>query len=85
MFPVRNDCYFKMLQFDATTLSGYGNSAGEDAVRLVGSGTYNEIKDCTFERFYILLYWIRLTLNLWLFECDISNAKSNGILIHIVT
>jgi hypothetical protein len=81
MFRCVSDCYFKMLQFDATSLSGYGTSAGEDAVRLVGTGTYNEIKDCTFERFYNTIL-DSTNAELWLFECDISNARRNGILIH---
>jgi hypothetical protein len=81
MFRCVSDCYFKMLQFDATTLSGYGTAAGEDAVRLVGTGTYNEIKDCTFDRFYNTIL-DSTDAELWLFECDISNARKNGILIH---
>ena len=32
MFRCISDCYFKMLTFDATTLSGYGTAAGEDAI-----------------------------------------------------
>ncbi|HYE56248.1 MAG TPA: hypothetical protein VD996_15470, partial [Chitinophagaceae bacterium] len=44
MFRCVSDCFFKMLQFDATTLANYGTQAGEDAIRFVGSGTYNEVK-----------------------------------------
>jgi hypothetical protein len=62
-------------------LAGYGTGAGEDAIRLVGSGTYNEIKDCTFDRFYNTIL-DSTDAELWLFECDISNAQSNAILVH---
>lgn len=80
MFDCRTECYFKMIMFDATTLAGYGLADGEDAVHLNGSGKYNEIKDCTFERFN---NGIKITTDaeLWLFECDIMNAKKNGVLI----
>ncbi len=81
MFRCLTESYFKMLQFDATTLSGYGTAADEDAIRLLGSGTYNEIKDCSFDRFYNTIL-DSTNAELWLFETDISNAQSNGILIH---
>lgn len=81
MFRCISDCYFKMLQFDASTLTNYGTLPGEDAIRLIGSGTYNEIKDCTFDRFYNAIL-DSTDAELWVFETDISNAQSNGILIH---
>lgn len=81
MFRCVSDAYFKMLQFDATTLSGYGTNAGEDAIRLVGNDTYNEVKDCTFDRFYNTIL-DSTNAELWVFECDISNARRNGILLH---
>lgn len=81
MFRCVSDCYFKMLQFDATTLSTYGTHAEEDAIRFVGVGTYNEIKDCTFDRFYNAIL-DSTDAEIWVFETDISNAQSNGILIH---
>ena len=80
MFRCISDCYFKMLQFDATTLSGYGTSAGEDAIRFIGSGTYNEVKDCTFDRFYNTIL-DSTNAEIWVFECDISRAQRNGILL----
>jgi len=70
-----------MLAFDATTLTNYGTAAGEDAIRLVGSDTYNEVKDCTFERFYNTIL-DSSDAELWVFETDISNARNSGILIH---
>lgn len=81
MFRCSSDAYFKMLNFDATTLAGYGNSAGEDAIRLIGSGTYNEIKDCSFDGFHTTIL-DSTDAELWVFEVDIANAKANGILVH---
>lgn len=81
MFRCISDCYFKMISFDATTLSGYGTAAGEDAIRFIGSDTYNEVKDCTFERFYNTIL-DSSNAEIWVFETDISNAQNNGILLH---
>ncbi|MBC7949111.1 MAG: hypothetical protein H7Y42_14595 [Chitinophagaceae bacterium] len=81
MFRCISDCYFKMLQFDATTLPSYGTLPGEDAIRFVGNDTYNEIKDCTFDSFYNTIL-DSTNAEIWVFETDISNAKNNGILIH---
>ena len=81
MFRCISDCYFKMISFDATALAGYGTAAGEDAIRLLGTGTYNEIKDCSFDRFYNTIL-DSTDAELWVFETDISNAQNNGILIH---
>lgn len=81
MFRCISDCYFKMLQFDATTLANYGKQPGEDAIRLVGANTYNEIKDCMFDRFYNTIL-DSSNAELWVFETDINNAQKNGILLH---
>jgi hypothetical protein len=81
MFRCTSDTYFKMLQFDANTLGSYGTAAGEDAIRFIGSGTYNEVKDCTFDRFYNTIL-DSTDAELWVFETDISNATNNGILVH---
>ncbi|HUP10961.1 MAG TPA: hypothetical protein VM187_02070 [Niastella sp.] len=81
MFRCVSSCFFKMLQFDATTLSGYGTAANEDAIRFAGSGTYNEIKDCTFDRFYKTIL-DSANAEIWVFETDISNARHSGIMVH---
>ena len=81
MFRCLSDTYFKMLQFDATTLGSYGTAAGEDAIRFLGSGSYNEVKDCTFDRFYNTIL-DSTDAEIWVFETDISNAQNNGILVH---
>lgn len=80
MFRCTSDCNFKMLHFDANTLSGYGTSAGEDCIRFVGSGTYNEIKDCSFDGFFNTIL-VSSDAKLWLFENDINGANKNGLLI----
>jgi hypothetical protein len=81
MFRCVTESYFKMLVFDANPLTNYGTQPGEDAIRLLGSGTYHEIKDCTFDRFYNTIL-DSSDAELWLFECDISNAVNNGVLLH---
>jgi hypothetical protein len=81
MFRCVSSCYFKMLQFDATTLSGYGTNINEDAIRFTGSGTYNEVKDCTFDRFYKTIL-DSTDAEIWVFETDISNARHSGIMVH---
>lgn len=81
MFRCVSDCYFKMLNFDATTLTNYGTQTGEDAIRFLGSGTYNEVKDCSFDRFYNTIL-DSTDAELWVFETDISNSQGSGILIH---
>ena len=81
MFRCFTDCYFKMIMFDGTTLDGYGSNPGEDAIRLAGSGTYNEIKECTFDHFSNAIV-DSTNAALWLFDCDVSNAYRNGVLIH---
>lgn len=81
MFRCVSDCYFKMLTFDATTLTNYGTAAGEDAIRFTGTGTYNEVKDCSFDRFYNTIL-DSSDAEIWVFETDISNAQGSGIMIH---
>jgi len=81
MFRCFSDCYFKMLMFDATTLASYGTQSGEDAIRYVGSDIYSEIKDCTFDSFNNTIL-DSTNAELWIFECDISNAVNSGIMLH---
>ncbi len=81
MFRCLSACYFKMLNFDATTLTNYGTAAGEDAIRFLGSGSYNEVKDCSFDRFYNTIL-DSTDAEIWVFETDISNSQGSGILVH---
>jgi hypothetical protein len=81
LFRCKSDCNFKMLDFQAGSLSGYGSSAGEDGIRLLGSGTYNEIKDCTFEGLNIAIL-DSTNAELWLFENDISNSVNTALMMH---
>jgi hypothetical protein len=81
MFRCLSDCYFKMLNFDATTLASYGTAQGEDAIRFLASGSYNEVKDCSFDRFYNTIL-DSTNAEIWVFETDISNSVGSGILVH---
>lgn len=78
MFRCLSECYFKMLQFDGSTLGSYGNSSGEDAIRLVTGGEYFEVKDCNFDRFNKAIV-AQSNVELWLFETDINNAVVAGV------
>ncbi|MDZ4796186.1 MAG: hypothetical protein SGI83_18050 [Bacteroidota bacterium] len=82
VFKCLSKSYFKMLNFDATTLTNYDKATGEDAIFFLGSGTYNEVKDCSFDRFYNTIT-DSTNAELWVFETDISNAQRNGIFVHI--
>ena len=81
MFNCISECYFKMLIFDASSLGGYGSSAGEDAIDLSGTDTYHEIKDCTFDGFYNAIA-VLSNAQLSLFENDISNSQGSGLLFN---
>ncbi len=78
MFSCATECYFKMLDFEGSTLSGYGNSAGEDAIHFTGSNTYHEIKDCDFHQFNKAIV-MQNNEELWLFESDIRTIIAAGV------
>lgn len=80
LFDCLTDCSFKMLSFKGSTMSGYGSSLGEDAIHLTENGTYNEIKDCSFDGFDCAI--VNLSdAGLWLFDCDIINSAASGLLL----
>ncbi len=81
MFRCLSETYFKMLNFDGSTLASYGTVDGEDCIRFLASGSYNEVKDCSFDGFYNTLL-DSTDAELWVFETDISNSAGSGILIH---
>jgi hypothetical protein len=78
MFVCESECHFKMIAFDATTLSNYGNNTNEDAIQLDSAGTYHEIKDCTFDHFNKAINATN-SVSIWLFESDIENSVSAGV------
>lgn len=78
MFRCLTETYFKQLAFDATSLTGYGLGAGEDAIQLEGASEYFEIKDCSFERFNKAVV-LESSVELWLFETDITDAVVSGV------
>lgn len=81
MFRCLSSVFFKMLVFDATTLANYGTLAGEDAIRLLGSGTYNEIKDFSMRGFNIGML-DSTNAEIWMQEGDINNCREAGIKLH---
>lgn len=78
MFRCLSETYFKMLAFDATTLAGYSNTSGNDAVQLEGLGEYYEIKDCNFTGFNKTIV-LEKNVEFWLFETDINDAVAAGV------
>lgn len=80
MFVCESECYFKMLTFDGSGLSGYGSSVNEDAIHFNGSGTYNEVKDCVFSTFYRGIT-VTTDAELWIFETDFEDMTFAGIQI----
>lgn len=78
IFNCQSETTFKMLQFDATVLSGYGSAANEDAIWLTGSNVSYVIKDNVFKGFNKTIV-IKSNVALWMFENDIRNAAVAGI------
>jgi hypothetical protein len=73
LFTCQSESYFKMLIFNA-----YANAAGNDGIRFTASGTYHEVKDCSFLGFN---KGIVSTSNndLWIFETDFENCAGAGV------
>jgi hypothetical protein len=78
LFSCISEVSFKMIAFDATAKSGYGTHTGENALNLVTTEQYHEIKDCTFESFNKAIY-ITNNVEVWLFETDILNSFVAGV------
>lgn len=78
MFNCQSEATFKMLQFDATSLSGYGSAANEDAIWLTGAGNYHEIKDADFTGFNKAVV-LKNNVELFLFDTDINDAVNTGV------
>ncbi len=85
MFNAISEAYFKMLIFDATTLSGYGTQVGEDAIQLNGSDkSYYEVKDIVFTGFYHAVHASN-NVELWFFECDVYDSYDAGFYVQDTT
>ncbi len=78
MFNCATETYFKMLQFEASTLAGYGTNASEDAIWLTGTGNYHEIKDAYFNGFNKAIV-LKTNVALFLFDTDIDNVLVAGV------
>jgi len=73
LFICQTECHFKMLY-----LTGFTNAAGNDAIRLSGSGKYHEIKDCKFSGFNKGVV-STTNNNLWLFDVDFNTCTAAGV------
>jgi hypothetical protein len=78
MFRCLSECYFKMIVFDGSTLTNYGNNAGEDAVRFIGANEYHEIKDAYFYTFNKAIVDSSNT-EIWIFDTDFENIKNKAV------
>lgn len=78
LFRCQSPCSFKMIDFDGSLLSLYGNTSGQDAIQFETAGSWFEIKDCTFEHFNKTIN-VMAAVDLWFFESDVSNAVVSGI------
>jgi len=73
IFICQTDCYFKMLTFKA-----YSNTSGNNALNLMGSGTYHEVKDAYFTGFHKAI--VSTSNNdLWVLDVDFEDCPGAGI------
>jgi hypothetical protein len=59
-------------------MTAFSNAAGNDAIRLSGSGKYHEIKDCKFTGFNKGVVSTNNN-NLWLFDVDFNTCAAAGV------
>lgn len=79
MFTINSETYFRMLKFDAGTLSGYGNASNEDAIVLNGSAKkYCDLNECRLEGFNKAIV-LKNNSELWVFNCYLLNMKASAI------
>lgn len=79
MFNCSSETYFRMLKFEATTLTGYGNVANEDAIWITGSTkTYYDVQECNFNGFNKMIKHNNHS-ELWVFNSYFLNAKAVAI------
>ena len=78
MFNCTSETNFKMIRFDATSLAGYGTDANEDAIWLIGSRNYYEVKDAEFIGFNKAVV-IKTNVEFFMFDTDIRDAVVSGI------
>jgi hypothetical protein len=74
LFICASECYFKMLTFTA-----FSNASGNDGLRLTTSGTYHEIKDCTFSGFNKGIVSTNNHSLIWVFEVAFIDCAGAGI------
>lgn len=81
MFVLKSDCDILRCQIYATTLTNYGNNAGENGINIDTDGTYHEFKDMTLYGFNKNIY-ITSNSEFWVFESVINNAKAKSVEIN---
>jgi len=81
MFRCLSNVTFENIRVDGSTLPNYGNLAGEDFAHYIGSGTYNEIRNVSLNRFNIGVL-DSTDAELWMTEIDISNCVTAGLKVH---
>lgn len=79
MLSLSSETYLRMLKFDASTLSGYGNASNEDAIVLNSSAKkYYDLNECRLEGFNKAIV-LKNNSELWVFNCYLLNMKAPAI------
>lgn len=79
MFNCSTETYFRMLLFNAGTLTSYGNALHEDAIVFNDNPKkYYDINECRFDGFNKAMI-LKNNSELWVFNCYILNSKAVGI------
>ncbi len=78
MFSCATETHFRLLKFDASTLSNYGSAANEDAIWLTGANSPHEIKDNIFTGFNKAIV-LKNNVTCSIFANTMINAASAGI------
>lgn len=79
MFNCSTETYFRMLLFNAGTLSGYGNAVHEDGIVFnENPKKYYDINECKFDGFNKSII-LKNNSELWVFNCYILNSKAVGV------
>lgn len=79
MFNCSTETYFRMLLFNAGTLTSYGNALHEDAIVFnENPKKYYDINECKFDGFNKAMI-LKNNSELWVFNCYIMNSKAVGI------
>ncbi len=78
MFTCYSETFFKMLQFDASTLVNYGKNTGEDAIQFYGKGVFYDLNELRFSGFYNAVS-VRENAQVFILNNFIQNSQSAGV------